>query len=129
MTYGLPSQDINKARATMFKSGRCSERDLPPNQDPLQKHITQASYQAAVHRRSLECYPDIPPPINHGWKMAEELYEVDWMSLPPAPEAILELVRCSYKKTNCVRGKCTCQVPRTNLCKCINCDNRTVEED
>ena len=115
----------------MFKSGRCSERDLPTNQDSLQKHITQASYQAAVHRRSLECYPDIPPPINHGWKMAEELYEVDWMSLPPAPEAILELVRCSYKKTNCVRGKCTCKVyelPCTNPCKCTHCDNNILEE-
>ena len=27
--YGLPSQEINKARATLFKSGRYSERDLP----------------------------------------------------------------------------------------------------
>src|SRR4029434_931486 len=58
---------------------------LPPHQDTLHTHIQRASTQAAVHRRSLECYPDIPPPINHGWKMAGELYEVDWMSLPPAP--------------------------------------------
>ena len=117
------------SQATLFKSGRCSERDLPPNQDSLHIHIQRASNLAAVHRRSLECYPDIPPPINHGWKMAGELYEVDWMSLPPAPEAILELVHCSCKKKT-VRGKRTCKVyelPCTNLCKCTNCDNNTLE--
>ena len=58
------------SQATLFKSGRCSERDLPPNQDSLHIHIQRASNLAAVHRRSLECYQDIPPPINHGWKMA-----------------------------------------------------------
>ena len=46
------------SQATWFKSGRCSERDLPPNQDSLHKYIQRASNQAAVHRRSLECYPD-----------------------------------------------------------------------
>ena len=65
----MTSQDINKARATMFKSGKCSERDF------MQKHIQRASYQAAVHMRSLECYPDIPTPINHGWKRVGELYD------------------------------------------------------
>lgn len=55
-------QDVNIARAKLFKSGKCSERDLPPNKDSLHQHIQQVNYQAAVHRRSLECRPDIPPP-------------------------------------------------------------------
>ncbi|KAK0138160.1 Retrovirus-related Pol polyprotein from transposon 412 [Merluccius polli] len=81
--YGLDCQDVNKARAKLFKSGRCSERDLPPNQDSLYKHIQRASYQTAVHRRSLESYPDIPPPVHHGWKMAGEFYEIRGFGPPP----------------------------------------------
>ncbi|KAL2102045.1 hypothetical protein ACEWY4_003806 [Coilia grayii] len=126
------SQDVNIARANLFKSGKCSERDLPPNKDSLYKHIHRASYQAAVHRRSLECRPDVPPPVNHGWKMVGGVYEVDWMTLPPAPEAILELVHCSCKKTHCVKGRCTCKLhdlPCTNLCQCSSCDNRSSGRD
>src|SRR4029434_9029421 len=67
---------------------------------------------------------------NQSW--LEDGCDVDWMSLPPAPEAILELVHCSCKKQkNCVRGKCTCKVyelPCTNLCKCTHCDNNILEE-
>ena len=127
--YGMTSQDINKARATMFKSGRCSERDLPPNQDSLQKHIQRASYQAAVHRRSLECFPDIPPPINHGWKMGSS---TRWTGchFHRLQRQSLSLFTAPAKKKNCVRGKRTCKVyelPCTNLCKCTNCDNNTLE--
>ena len=68
------------------------QRDPPPNKVTWYKHIQQANFQAAIHRRSLECRSDIPSPINHGWKIAGDAYEVDWMTLPPAPETILELV-------------------------------------
>ena len=94
-------------------------RDLPPNKDSLYKYIQRANFQAAIHRRSLECRSNIPPPKNHGWKMAGDSYEVDWMTLPPAPEAILELVHCACKKkNNCVKGRCTCklhELPCTDL--------------
>ena len=35
--------------------------------------------------------------MNHGWKMAGDSYEVDWMTLPPALEAIMELMYCAWK--------------------------------
>ena len=120
-------KEVNVARAKLFKAGKCSERDLPPNKDCLHKHIQRASYQAAVHRRSLECMPDIPPPVNHGWKMAGDGYEVEWMSLPPAPDAVLALVHCGCQKTQCTKGRCTCKqhdLPCTDLCQCLMCENR-----
>lgn len=64
--YDQECVDVNTARVKMFKSGKCSERDLPPNKDCLYKHIQRANYQAAVHRRSLECRPEIPAPESHG---------------------------------------------------------------
>ena len=115
------------SQATLFKSGRCSERDLPPNQDSLHIHIQRASNLAAVHRRSLECYPDIPPPINHGWKMAVRWTGCHFHQLQ---RRSLSLFTAPAKKKT-VRGKCTCKVyelPCTNLCKCTHCDNNILEE-
>ncbi|KAM3598908.1 uncharacterized protein V6R79_024083 [Siganus canaliculatus] len=60
--YDQKCGDVNNARVKLFNSGKCSGRDLPPTKDCLQKHIQRANYQAAVHRRSLECKPDIPAP-------------------------------------------------------------------
>lgn len=109
---------IHIARANLFKKGKCSEWDLPPNLDSLNKHIQQANYQAAVHRRSLEANPKVPSPLSHGWKLDGQAYEVEWMTLPPAPDAILELVHCSCKKTQCKTARCTCRLhdlPCTNV--------------
>ena len=89
------------SQATLFKSGRCSERDLPPNQDSLHKHIQRASNLAAVHRRSLECYQDIPPPINHGWKMAVRWTGCHFHQLQ---RRSLSLFTAPAKKKNC-QGK------------------------
>ena len=89
------------SQATLFKSGRCSERDLPPNQDSLHIHIQRASNLAAVHRRSLECYQDIPPPINHGWKMAVRWTGCHFHQLQ---RRSLSLFTAPAKKKNC-QGK------------------------
>lgn len=119
-------RDVNDARSQLFKSGKCTDRSLPPNQDTLRKHTQRANYQAAIYRRSLESQPDIPPPMSHGWKIEGDFFEIDWMSLPPAPVAILELVYCSCKKTQCVKGRCTCKsnnLPCTDMCHCLDCQN------
>lgn len=57
---------------------------------PANTSYHRVMIQAAVHRKSLEGKPDIPLPNNHGLKMAEEYSEVDWMTLPPTAEVILE---------------------------------------
>lgn len=50
------------------------------------------------------------PPINHGWRMKGDFYEVDRMALPPAPEKILATV----KSTNSIKGRFSGQ---------LNCGN------
>ncbi|KAF1383684.1 hypothetical protein PFLUV_G00134400 [Perca fluviatilis] len=119
-------KSVNQARWHMFRSGKCLERSLPPNQDSLQQHIQRANYQAAIHRRSLQKRPEIPPPVQHGWRMEGEHLVVHWMILPPAPQSVLELVHCQCKILKCVGGKCTCKKHKlacTELCHCTNCDN------
>lgn len=43
---------------------------------------------------NTECKHDIPPPKGHGWKVAGESHEMEWMTLPSAPEAIEDHVHC-----------------------------------
>ena len=119
-------KEVNTARWQMFKTGKCVERSLPPNKDSLKLHIQRANYQAAIYRRSLETQPDIPPPMQHGWSIEGESFAIKWMTLPPAPKSLLELVHCQCKATHCVQGRCTCrqnQLPCTDMCRCVECSN------
>lgn len=53
--------------------------------------------------------PDIPSPVAHGWRIKGDNIAVNWMTLPPAPDCVLELVHCSCKKRPCAKAKCTCR--------------------
>ena len=57
-------------------------------------------------------------------------------SLPPAPEAILELLKCGYSKERCSTNHCQCHkagLDCTDLCTCSDngetCDSDVQEED
>lgn len=47
-------RDVNYARSQMFKSGKCTDRSLPPNRDALHKHTQRANYQAATQEVPAE---------------------------------------------------------------------------
>ena len=38
----------------------------------------------------LEPHPDIPSPAGHGWNIDGDVLSIDWMSVPPAPDALLK---------------------------------------
>ena len=44
----------------------------------------------------------------NGWIKKYGSLVIDLMSLPPAPDGIMELVHCSCKSTGCAKGKCSC---------------------
>ena len=79
----------------------------------------------------MQATPDVPPPQDHGWKIEGNDLVIDWMTLPPAPDSVMELAHCtgSCKKSTCSDvSKCTClenNVPCTDLCSCArkNCSN------
>eukprot|EP00057_Strongylocentrotus_purpuratus_P019489 XP_011673963.1 PREDICTED: uncharacterized protein LOC105442958 [Strongylocentrotus purpuratus] len=119
-------KDVNDARCKLFKSGTCGEKSLPTNKDSLHKHTQRANYQAAVHKLCLDPKPETPSPESHGWKVEDDAYVIDWMTLPPAPASVLELSHCSCKKTQCTQGRCSClqnNMPCTDMCSCIDCAN------
>lgn len=125
-------RNVNDARVRLFKLGKHDDLSLPPNQDSLQKHVERANFQAAIYKQCLIPNQEIGEPENNGWKMDEGKLAIHWMTLPPAPEGIMELVHCSCKKTKCAQNKCSCfsqELKCTDLCSCLDCFNTKPEID
>lgn len=75
--------------------------------------------------------PTLPMLEKNGWNKVKTHYEPVRCLAPPAPKAVLELVKCSCKKKcskncSCVKNKLPC----TALCKCYawgcnSCSHKT----
>jgi len=125
--------DVNQCRYQLFcaKRGNMISEQLPPCKDCLFHHAQRANYQAGIWRRSLECNPEVPRPSDCGWMVGDNGdLEILWMTGPPAPSAVLELMNC-----NCIRSCDTAQCPCiinglkcTKMCKNQSCDNQMEEE-
>lgn len=126
--YGQKScKSVDLCRYNCLKIGFKTDSTIPPNKDCIIKHIKRANYQAAIHRNSLRNFMNIPLPTNHGWKLKDGILEIDWMSGQPVPDILLmNYVHCKCKKSACATAVCSCnkfEVPCTELCACINCEN------
>ena len=125
--YGYPGMaKVNKCRYQMFASKQKQSHCLPPCEDALKQHTMRANYQSAVWRRALVANPYVPSPEGHGWIVEDGNTKVNWMSLPPAPVALLELVMCACNG-NCSTGHCSCNrnlLSCTDACQCSDeCQN------
>jgi len=95
---------------------------LPPTHGAWLEHIRRAHVQASFWSQDLVLDPVIVDPMQLGW------HQLDGRLLPvlskeaPAPEAVLQLVRCNCASTNntCSR-RCSCKhhnLVCTELCRC-----------
>ena len=125
---------VNILRHEMFlsKRGEVDSSTLPPCEDSLKQHIQRANYQAGVWRGALLPMPDIPEPDGHGWiKRADEGLDLDWIHGQVAPDAVLELLACQYKR-KCVPDDCPSMVNGFKciyMCRLQTCENQKVEEE
>ena len=123
--------NTDECRYNLFKSGKYSDDVLPPNSDCLLKHIERANYQTAVWNQSLSPQMNIPSPEGNGWILDNE-YKILWMTVPAAPDSLLEIVKCTCK-TGCKTQRCSClkaQLKCSDLCSCESCSNIVaVDED
>lgn len=125
------TNDVNDLRYRLFcsKKGEIDSSQLPPCVDTLRKHCNRANYQTAIWCRSLQCSPEVPSPVGHGWSLEGDELTIDWMCGEPAPKAVLELLSCHCKK-NCQLPTCICLsngLQCTDLCKFQECTNRRKE--
>ena len=62
------TNEVNKLRYRLFclKKEDVDSNQLPPCDDSLLRHARRANYQAAIWKRSLQRYPEIPSPLGCG---------------------------------------------------------------
>ena len=127
--------NVTDLRWFLFSNRAAEGENLPPTTGSLELHIRRAHYIAMIWRRATENHPSLPSPAAYGWEhLAEEgAYTPTRCVYPPAPDAVINLVKCGCKK-GCTTGSCTCSkhnIPCTEVCGCLgySCNNihNTVE--
>ena len=101
------------------------------------KHKNRANYQAEIYKHFMSQNPEIPSPVGNGWKKItsenkEETLAINWIDLNPAPDSIFELINFSCQIIKCAKIRCTCYSNKllcTDLYKCHDCANKTIEHD
>jgi hypothetical protein len=131
--YGFEEcSDVNSVRFQIFKGGKYDEESMPPNQDSLDQHVSRANYQCYIWRHASQPLLNMEPFCNHGWKLDDcGNVLVDWMTIPPAPDSVLDFANCKCKKA-CQNNRCSClkaKLKCSDLCKCIGCRNRNGNVD
>lgn len=100
---------------------------LPPTLGAWTEHIRRAHCQAVVWEQDLELHPTVPDPLMLGWRREDNQLMSVVSKLSPAPEAVVELVRCNCGASNpsginkCISAKCSCRTKDlacTELCRC-----------
>jgi hypothetical protein len=125
--YGAENQsDVNLVRYLLFKGGKFDEELLPPNEDSLEQHVKRANFQCFIWRRATNSMMDAPSFSGHGWEIDNIGHvHITWMTLPPAPDSVLDFVNCKCK-TGCINNRCSCKKANlkcSELCNCSNCQN------
>lgn len=116
---------VEKLRWWMFSKKQSQSERLPPSQDALHQAILRAHYQAMMWCNDITPNPDIPPPNAYGWTLEVGTWVPIMTTQPPAPKAVLTLVKCNCSKSRCQTNRCTCRKAAmncTDMCGCSELD-------
>eukprot|EP00795_Rhopilema_esculentum_P017484 gene17484-9095_t len=99
---------------------------LPPTLGALIPHIQRANFIAGILKEYTTAINEIQPLVGNGWQMDEGM-EVPIKCLElPAPQSVLELVKCGCKVRCKRRGSSSFLkngLSWTELCKCVDWEN------
>lgn len=96
---------------------------LPPTSAALRFHSLRVFYQIQVWKGSEELRPE-----DWGWEVVSGMFMPVKTSLPPAPESLLNIIRCKCK-ANCDSKRCTCRKHGVlcsvacGACRGVGCSN------
>ena len=116
---------VKDLRWWLFRKKQAQSERLPPTQGALHQAVLRAHYQAMVWNNDVVANPDIPSPENYGWEKNDNRWLPVMTKLPPAPEAIIQLVKCGCTK-QCASNRCQC---RKNGLACTDLFACSDEED
>lgn len=111
----------------MFNKKGCESSKLPPTKAALHQSILRAHHQSWIWNHDNIANPERLPPENYGWMLENDNsrdFQPRMTTLPPAPTAIIELVKCSCSKSRCA-SRCSCKshgLRCTELCQCTTED-------
>ena len=103
--------------------------NLPPYWATIVPHIQRSNYLRKMHKSYHQTHPELPPLTESGWTKEDGniICPVHCL-VPPAPRAILELIKCSCKAGDCSTIQFSYNKNRllfTSLCTCSDiCSNR-----
>ena len=109
---------------------------LPPTSGAMQQHILRTHLQARIWCQDIAVHPVIPDPCQLGWFNEEGKLRPVLSHKQAAPEAVVELVKCSCVISACSSRNCTCRshgLQCTELCSCDGeegtCNNVVLNSD
>ena len=111
---------VKDLRWFLFRKRQAESEKLPPSEAALREAVVRAHYQAMAWCNDIVANPDLPSPEGYGWERKDDSWRPIMTSVQPAPQAIIELVRCDCK-TQCTTNRCQCRregLPCTDLCAC-----------
>ena len=93
----------------MFWRKKAELRNLPPSRATFLEDVKRAQYQFIIWKSEpdINLQADKPMPDNYGWKRDCDKYIYVMTTLPPAPEAPLQLIKCSCSKSVCKTSRLT----------------------
>ena len=124
---GVQIDDIPELRWHLFCKNLAESDKLPPTLGALKQHVLRAHVQASVWGQADIAQQEFVDPLLNGYYKDRDgmLRPITTESLP-APEAIIEMVRCRCKK-DCSSRRCSCKsndLTCTELCLCnTDCQN------
>ena len=122
----LTSESVKDLRWALFAHHGKEGRQLPPTLGTLKPHIQRAFYVALVWNLSIKPYPSIPQATDFSWKRQDGHLVPVLCTNAPAPQALLELHRCS-RRNSCMTNRCGCRKNKlfgTDACACLDgCEN------
>ena len=104
----------------LFRSKNMVSEMLPPTRATLLPHIQRTNFVCMVNKAYVTTHPQLPSLEDCGWVLEDgAIFPLRCLELP-APQAVLELIKCGSKSSVCARN-CSCvknDLPCTLLCKC-----------
>jgi hypothetical protein len=133
---GLPCEGLQILRWRKFTAKIVASRlkavqinTLPPTPDAAKYHSFRTYHQCQVWSGNVSNNPS-----EWGWQIEKNVFVPVKMSLPPAPDALLSIIRCSCK-TGCDTRRCSCRKIGLDCtiacgeCRGISCSNSRVDDD
>ena len=114
-------REVKELRWWLFRKKQAQPERFPSTDDALHETILRALYQLMVWNNDRILNPQLPPPQNYGWERKGDKWLPGITKLPPAPEAIIQLVKCACTKKRCSTNRWQCRkagVNCTDLCTC-----------